>query len=151
MGYTHYYEQKGQSTPEQMALVVADCKTILEYAKKENIGVFGWDDEKQGFFGEPLITQKVIEINGDESKGLDYETFFFCPNDMRSRFCKTARLEYDTVVCSILISMTNRLNGFKFSSDGNMIDWIPVFDFYINSGLKLKKSKEKQIINWLNK
>ena len=81
--------------------------------------------------GYPEITEEIIRFNGDESKGLDHETFVFeFKEEDQSDFCKTARKPYDVFVCLCLISLANNLEGFSFSSDGGEDDWQPAFDLY---------------------
>ena len=134
MGYTHYWAFKPtgktpEQTAEQFKIVLDESKKILEAHPGL---VFGWDDEKEGFFGEPILTPVEIEINGHEENDLCHETFFFKPDKhFDFAFCKTARKPYDLVVCLILISLAKNLDGFTFSSDGDMKDeWQPIFDEY---------------------
>lgn len=152
MGYTHYHKfAPTANTEKQFALVLKDCAKIIEAAKPK-IGVFGWDEKKNGYYGEPELNSKGIAINGDESKDLDFETFIFNPKVKTAfTFCKTARKPYDIVVCAILISLANRLDGFSFSSDGEMLsdEWIPAFRLFRDAGLRLKKGKKAEMVKWL--
>ena len=77
------------------------------------------------------INEQIIRFNGDESKGLDHETFVFeFKEEDQSDFCKTARKPYDVFVCLCLISLANNLEGFTFSSDGDEEDWEQAVQIY---------------------
>lgn len=152
MGYTHYwkyYPKDNKTTEKQFKLVLKDCEKIMK-AKPTDIGIFGWDEQKQGFFGEPEFNPLLICINGDESKNLNHESFYFNPFEKTDfDFCKTARKPYDVVVCAILISLANRLDGFSFGSDGGMEkdEWIPAFKLYRDAGLRLKKGVKAKMVS----
>lgn len=130
IGYTHYNRfTPTEKTPEQFKIVLDECKKIIE----AHPGLaFGWDNEKGGFYGEPFLTPDEIELNGHEDDDLCNETFIFRPDKGHEfAFCKTARKPYDLVVCLILISLFKNLDGFSFSSDGDMTDeWQPIVDEY---------------------
>lgn len=129
MGYTHYWKfSPTNETAKQFKIVLDECKKIVK--SHPNIA-FGWDEEKQGFYDEPTFTEDLIEFNGDESNELEYETFVFDPNThIEFNFTKTARRPYDLIVCLVLISLSKHLDGFSFSSDGNDIEWKPIYDEY---------------------
>ena len=149
MSYTHYYQQHETVSPVQMEPVITECERILKYAKNKGIGIFGWDDTKEGYFGKPEIGIYVININGDESKSLDHETFYFRLNNLKWRFCKTARKPYDSIVCLMLLSLTVHIPGFEFSSDGTIDEWKPIIKIYRRLGFKLSREQRKEILNRL--
>jgi hypothetical protein len=81
--------------------------------------------------GEPEFSEKQINFNGDGEHGLDHETFRIVFDSPEWDFCKTARKPYDMVVCLCLISMKNNIpDGFEYSSDGDLDDWQPAYEFY---------------------
>ncbi len=94
--------------------------------------------------GKPVINTKVIYFNGDESKDLDHETFYFpfTGEDFNFNFCKTARKPYDFMVCITLLSLKNNVTGFSFSSDGDKEDWEPAVKYYEEHIGKLKNKEE---------
>ena len=140
MGYTHYWKFNptvdNETTEKQFEKALQECAKIME-SKPSDIAIFGYDDDKEGFYGEPEFTPTLICFNGDESQNLDHESFYFTPFERTEfNFCKTARKPYDLVVCAVLISLANNLEGFSFSSDGGMGDdeWLPAFELYESIG-----------------
>lgn len=82
--------------------------------------------------GLPKFLQDQIWFNGDESTGLDHETFYLTWNNMDSEgkdnwgFCKTARKPYDVLVCMSLLALENAFQDpkvFSYSSDGDEPEW----------------------------
>jgi len=51
----------------------------------------------------------------------------------------------------MLISLANRLDGFSFTSDGEMLpdEWIKGFRLFKDAGLRLKKGKKAELVKWL--
>lgn len=66
-----------------------------------------------------------IAINGDSSKGEDYESFILPTTEPWNGFCKTGRASYDEVVVAILIAaMVLKVDGSAtIGSDGDLKDW----------------------------
>lgn len=152
MGYTHYWEYK---TPTQ------DCQKEFKQVRKElrkvmkNLPEFSetgggsYKDEpivlKGGIgSGKPVINTKEIWFNGDSSKDLDHETFYFefDGSPLAFAFCKTARKPYDFMVCITLLSLRNNVTGFSFSSDGDKEDWEPAIKYYEEHIGELKNKDE---------
>jgi hypothetical protein len=139
MGYTHYWNYKEPKTTDASNAVKAikemkkmllhlpsRCTTAGGHYENEPITIKNGTGEKQ-----PIINATEILFNGDASKTLDYETFAFeFGKIVDFDFCKTARKPYDFFVCVCLISLANNLDGFEFSSDGDLEDWKPAIDFY---------------------
>ena len=117
MGYTHYYD--GLACNAEMAQAVAD---IVDHAKAHGIGIRGG-----GGYGEPVIVDCLICLNGDADKGYDHETFYVPaqPDPSDFQFCKTARKPYDAVVVATLIwaILNDAENAYKIGSDGTWEDW----------------------------
>ena len=148
MGYTQYWTfNPTKKTPEQFKIVLNEVKKIIE--AKPEIKVFGWDDEKHGFYAEPTLKPEYINFNGDPENDLDYESFMFIPTEKKRNFCKTARKPYDLIVCTTLISLAKNLDRFTFASDGNMSDdeWIQAFQLYEN--LFGESDKVSNMKHWL--
>ena len=87
--------------------------------------------------GKPVITEREISLNGDESRREDYETFCI-PNREADfgfhNFCKTAHQPYDEVVTAILCAALylNCKGSDSIHSDGDFKEWyesggIPLF------------------------
>jgi len=93
--------------------------------------------------GKPEFSKKQIDFNGDGDQNLDHETFRIDFKPTGFSFCKTDRKPYDMLVCLCLISLRNNIPGFSYSSDGDLEDWKPAYEFYekhIGSGIfKLEK------------
>lgn len=140
MGYTHYWDLKNPTskTKQQFIDVMMDVEMIMNSLPKFSTSAGGHYKSyplvlRNGLGeGVPVITSQEIIFNGDGSEGLDHETFIFSfvnPDD-QSGFCKTARKPYDLVVCAVLISLANRVDGFECSSDGDWEDWEDCLKFY---------------------
>jgi len=78
----------------------------------------------------PEITKDCICLNGDESKGEDFETMHIAPNGV-GEYCKTAMKPYDEVVVAILIAGKSLGILDDWGSDGEKADG----DF--DAGIKL--------------
>ena len=88
MGYTRYWKNKTKPIDEE---TLETIKNIIDIAKKE----YDIDIEIKS------LTNELIMLNGDESKGLDHEDFVI---DLKNgfNFCKTNEKPYDIVVNAIL-------------------------------------------------
>jgi len=127
MGYTHYYFNLGKHNPERWASIFpqlpADAALLIAASR---VSIKGPSGE-----GEPILTNDVIAINGDEDSGDGHESFVLRQTAKSSRFCKTARKPYDAVVTAILIRATQLLgreymegSGRKeIGSDGDWAEW----------------------------
>jgi len=156
MGFSHYWKYK---TPTQ------DCQKEFKQVRKElrkvmkNLPEFS--ETGGGYYkdepivlkggrgtGKPIINTKEIYFNGDSSKDLDHETFYFPFNGkpFDFEFCKTARKPYDFMVCITLLSLRNNVTGFSFSSDGDQEDWEPAVKYY-EEHIGAIKQKENLLIN----
>lgn len=133
-----------------MEPVITECERILKYAKNKGIGIFGWDEKKEGYYDKPEITIDEININGDESQELAHETFYFRLNNLKWGFCKTAHKPYDKIVCLMLLSLTVHIPGFEFTSDGTIDEWKPIIKIYRRLGFKLSREQQKEILSRLS-
>ena len=153
MGYAHYwnYSPKKKSSVDSKKTILNEIDIMLKNLPDHSKSGGGYYDDlielKGGMgTGDPEFTEKLISFNGDKSKDLGHETFHFefgQPIDFK--FCKTARKPYDFMACLCLLSLANNLDGFKFSSDGDMDDWKPTIDFYEKHIGKLKPEIKKFI------
>ena len=125
MGYTHYWKLKEKPTNynEGWLKVQNDIQKIMD-VKPANIILRGGDGS-----GSPEFTNEFICFNGDGNMQLDHETFYF-DGVSHFSFCKTNRKPYDFIVCLILISLKENIDGFDFSSDGGEHEWKDIFKFY---------------------
>jgi hypothetical protein len=140
MGYTHYWnlKKKGQNYDQEFLNVKLDIDRILRVVPNDIVLRSGDGT------GKPEFKKEFICFNGDGSKGLDHETFYF-DGQTDFSFCKTARKPYDFVVCLILISLYNNIEGFDFSSDGDEDEWKPIFEFYENNIGSVKQEIKDKI------
>jgi multimeric flavodoxin WrbA len=138
MGYTHYWTQTRDFTPEQMGDIAGSIRKIIDTASGRP-GVHNYDDKPAvplvicggDGTGEPVLTKEKIAFNG-QGPDLDHETFYFeakrIKEDYQSEdqrgwaFCKTAQKPYDVVVTACLIFLAHDY-GFQVSSDGDVEDW----------------------------
>lgn len=88
MGFTRYWENLRKPIDEE---TLETIKNIIDIAKKE----YDIDIEIKS------LTNELVMLNGDESKGLDHEDFVI---DLKNgfNFCKTNEKPYDIVVNAIL-------------------------------------------------
>ena len=115
MGYTRYWEIKGDLYPEKFKTYSETCKIVcvewekaqIEYYLSEGNSlelaehkskICGWDGR-----GEPLFCDREISFNGsisddDELSDLSHETFCISLISREFNFCKTARKPYDSYV-----------------------------------------------------
>lgn len=160
MGYTHYWNFKSptENYTEQKKKALMEIEVLLErlpknsntagaYYESEPLKIKGGDGDTKF-----ELHEKDIWLNGDAKLGMDHETFYVNLSTPGTEFdfCKTARKPYDFVVCTLLMSLANHLEGFEFSSDGDHDDWKPAIDFYLKHNDNyisdnLKKSLEKII------
>ena len=150
MGFTHYYRfHKAKVETETRREIFSDIAEEIKlfYGSLPRHSTSGGDYYSdypiviRGGLGKgkPIINESQIWFNGDESKGMDHETFSIEWNidgnediDDPFEFCKTARKPYDLLVCVSLISFTRHFNRnvFRASSDGKMEDWKHAIEFY---------------------
>lgn len=114
--YTHYFDNIAVDD-----LLAERARSIVDYAERDGISIRGGMGD-----GNPEITETHILLNGDASKGEDYESFHIGAGSMSiDRFCKTARQPYDAVVTAILIAYVVSHRAYsKVSSDGRFADWV---------------------------
>lgn len=124
MGYTHYWTQTRDFTPEQMGDIAASVRRIIHYAPCDICGPHGDEGSR------PDLTKECIALNGRDENS--HETFYFTakreldgyqtPDQLGWSFCKTARKPYDVVVTACLTFLQADY-GFEVSSDGDIEDW----------------------------
>ncbi len=155
MGYTHYWNQKTVPThyKEKVNKVLIEVQILLERMPlmattagqdgDEKIILCGGDGT-----GKPDISNERICFNGDEKRGLDHETFHYEFNEetLDFDFCKTARKPYDMAVCLCLLSLANHIEGFEFTSDGDIDDWQPAIDFYLEMNKNYKSENLERVL-----
>ena len=139
MGYTHYWNLKNTTDKfeKQFAIVISEITVLKErlpehslsaggYYKEEPLKLFGGDGK-----GKPTINKDYISFNGSQKNDMWHEGFYLGTGSEKDfNFCKTARKPYDFMVCLVLISAANHIDGFEFSSDGGFKDWAEVLEFY---------------------
>lgn len=142
MGYTHYwrFDRNVSAFPERKEGFALAVETIRKVIALSGVEIYGWDGH-----GDPEISDSLISLNGCGDTNEDHESFVVELNekvyedeDLRKwqsmrpgfGFCKTARKHYDLVVCCSLIALSENIEGFKVSSDGEEGDWSEAFEFY---------------------
>lgn len=162
MGYTHYWDLKKTTaqTREQVKTALAEVAVLFDKLPQNSNAAGGYYvEEKLRLFGgqgtgKVYLTDEALIFNGDAKQSLDHETFYFDISNMSDfNFCKTARKPYDFAVCVALLAMANHIEGFEFSSDGDLKDWKPAIDFYnekvgyISENLKLQVNKLTNLVD----
>jgi len=162
MGYTHYWnlKKKTKKTAEQVKIAFNEVAILFEKLPQNSTNAGGYyTDEPLRLFGgdgtsKMHISDDTLIFNGDAKQSLDHETFYFDLTNLGEfEFCKTARKPYDFAVCVALLAMANHIQGFTFSSDGDLEDWKPAIDFYnthigyISESLKLNVSKLTALVD----
>jgi len=151
MGYTHYWDFKKVPTQESIWRAVTEIEVLLNNLPEQSTSAGGYYNEHPIKIcgglgkGKPQIDTNLISFNGTEKGDLGHETFYVDFTETSGfNFCKTARKPYDFAVCLALISLANHIEGFGFSSDGDVEDWQPVIKYYEkfnnNPSENLKKS-----------
>jgi hypothetical protein len=133
MGYTHYWrfhkeKMKTQELREVFQGITYNINYIFDKLPQSKDILHGGLGE-----GEPIINETEVWFNGDESQGLDHETFCINWKDQEAfGFCKTARKPYDLFVCLALLSFYEYFPSdvFTLSSDGDAEDWQEAVDLY---------------------
>lgn len=119
MGYTHYFKQEKPVSDAQWAAFKHDAQIVIDHAQKE-LGIVLISNDSNGI----ILNDERINLNGDESRDLDHETFFMEKDYRDFNFCKTARKPYDLVVCSLLLLAHKHMpNHHDIGSDGNFEEW----------------------------
>ncbi len=115
MGYTHYWEKRGDVNEESYAAALKDIAKIVISEKAILANGSGDKGSKPKVSGG--ITFNGI---GDES----HETFALPPKAkmLASDFCKTNQKPYDVVVVAAL-SRLAEVEGIKIGSDGDAEEW----------------------------
>lgn len=121
MGYTHYWTYKKVASDLTISKVLDEIKELLEI---NNLMKLIKSDDLHIV---PIFNKNVILFNGIEKFGCDIFLFDFTePNEFI--FCKTDRKPYDIIVSLVLLSLSNNIPEFTFSSDGDLEDWaIPIY------------------------
>lgn len=118
MGYTHYFKQNKPVSDEQWNAFKKDAEVIIKEVGKRNIVLMSNDDN--GI----IIDNNRVNLNGDETEGLDHETFYLEKDYREFNFCKTAAKPYDLAVCSLLLLANEHMPGHHdIASDGQLDDW----------------------------
>ena len=128
MGYSHYWNgvptndaawaEIQDAARKIIAAAEGTCTTTAGgYHADQPVEICdGWGN------GRPMFAEDFIMLNGDETRGLDYETFVVAKHGAGSEFCKTARKPYDVVVTAILAYLA-AYHGYDVQSDGTPEEW----------------------------
>ncbi|MCK9596177.1 hypothetical protein M0R19_03270 [Candidatus Pacearchaeota archaeon] len=115
MGYTHYWHYTPITSLDEMKnnfkKSIPSLEKILDSFKELVCFEMGAEDVSA------FLSENTIRFNGKLEEA--HETFSFSTLNLRSfNFCKTARKEYDIVVCACLIVLQHFIPGLTVSSDG---------------------------------
>ena len=127
MGYTHYMSYKKVASDIAISKILDEIKKLLEIndliklIRSEDLNIV------------PIFNKNVILFNGIDQFDSDIFLFDFTePTEFT--FCKTNRKDYDIIVSLVLLSLSNNIQEFTFSSDGTLEDWnvpISIYEKYI--------------------
>ena len=133
MGYTHYWKHNKQEDGK-FEEAVMHCNKILAVKESMLADAFG-DNELE-------TSPEQLRFNG---RGEDsHETFAVRNENNDFDFCKTAYKPYDVVVTACLTVLSNTLDNFKVSSDGDESDFEAGVSLAEEvTGLKLKNPLER--------
>lgn len=131
MGYTHYWNRKGDFTTEQWNKIREDFLTVSKHCDRNKIPLAEEYDVPMP--SRPVCNSTTIKFNGCREDG--HETFFMTrkkpePQPWESAgsfdFCKTARKPYDLAVClTLLVCVHHAPDSIKVGSDGDWDgDWL---------------------------
>jgi hypothetical protein len=164
MGYTNYWnlKKKTKKTAEQVKIAFNEVAILFDklpqistnaggYYTDEPLRLRGGDGT-----GKMHISDDALIFNGDAKQlGGCHETFYIDLTNSETLLnasCKTIRKPYDFAVCVALLAMANHIDGFTFSTDGDLEDWKPAIDFYnthigyISENLKLNVSALRELV-----
>lgn len=131
MGYTHYFTQTRDYTPDEWAGVCEDISTLLRFSiNAQGIPIGNASGDRPS---KPEIGPERIRFNGMGDDA--HETFVVnrirtldewqSPDRLGWDFCKTARKPYDTVVTAALCYLSTVCETHEVSSDGSGKDFVP--------------------------
>jgi len=127
MGYTHYMSYKKVASDHTIYKVLDEIKVLLE---KNNLMELITSEDLNIV---PIFNKELILFNGIKELGCEIFLFDFTePTEFT--FCKTHRKPYDIIVSLVLLSLSNNISEFTFSSDGTLEDWqvpISIYEKYI--------------------
>lgn len=144
MGYTHYFKQNKPVSNEQWKSFQEDAEIVLKQVQNQ-YGIVLMSNDDNGV----LINSERVNLNGDESQGLDHETFFMEKDYREFNFCKTARKPYDLAVCSLLLLAHEHMKGHHdIGSDGGFEEWQEAMELNaktLGRGYKLPSGVESSL------
>lgn len=96
MGYSRYWNRTSKPINEDF---IAKMQEIIKTCTVKGIKLCNGSGE-----GKPIVSLEEVSLNGDRSRGLDYESFNIDNEDTGYNFCKTARKPYDAAVRLALVA-----------------------------------------------
>ena len=135
MGYTHYYTQNRDLTPEEWQELTATFAHMLDHLPGHSTSA-GGDYANEPLLIESEVNGRSLIFNGQGQLG--HETFYLDREGHGSHFCKTARKPYDLLVCAVLLAVSEIAPGaLTVKSDGEMdgAEWQPAREFLRNLSL----------------
>lgn len=115
MGYTHYFSGKQNFTDQEWDNISRDFSFVQEHLKHDAPIVC---DHGSGV----IMNERRINFNDAHNA---YETFNIPKIKNGFGFCKTARHDYDLMVCATLLLINHHApDAMEISSDGDPEDWL---------------------------
>ena len=132
MGYTHYFLQERDFTVNEWSLILAAFEKILD-SEVGKLVAWGYDAELVTHDDvPPLADNNEIRFNGIGDD--EHENFILrriARQPMKFKFCKTARGDYDIVVCMLLIAIHDIApDALQIGSEG---EWQDERDGWVNA------------------
>lgn len=127
MGYTHYWSYKEVASNDAILKILDEIKQLLQ----ENNLMKLITSEDLNIV--PIFNKDLILFNGIDEYACEIFLFDFT-EPIEFIFCKTNRKPYDIIVSLVLLSLSNNIQEFTFSSDGTFEDWnipISIYEKYI--------------------
>lgn len=119
MGYTHYFTLKKTVSNQQWDNFKKDANIIIEHIQN-HMGIVLKTNDNNGI----ILNNERLNLNGDDTCDLDYETFLLDKYYPHFNFCKTGQRPYDLAVCSLLLLAHEHMPyHYDISSDGGFEDW----------------------------
>lgn len=122
MGFSHYWERPIELDAKTFELWTKDIRKIIKQAEQDGIKIKGRSGKNV-----PIITDELVEFNGDDETGSAAENFYIAriknEDDVRDKgSCKTGLEPYDAIVGAALVCLKYRFGSLvRINSDEGML------------------------------
>lgn len=124
MGYTHYWSQTADIAPADWIEFAEGAERLVALVEADGSVVLNdWSgDGEDG--GRPTVNGREVSFNGTGDESHESFRILRRMEDDADWFCKTARKNYDTAVCAVLLYLDSiHPDAFHVSSDGHLWNW----------------------------